>query len=363
MPQTRRLATGRVHDLFTKNVLCRPHVFARQNARMTFPEDIRTQLKGRRAVVTGGTGMIGREVVRLLIEAGCTAVSVSLDRLIAHPEAEHIYGDLSDLKLCLDITKGADYVFHVAGIKGSVAVTKEKPASFFVPLLMMNTNLLEAARRNGAQRVLYTSSIGAYQSAEIFREDETDFGKPPMDMFPGWAKRMAELQIEAYRIQYGLENFAIVRPSNVYGRGDNFDESNAMVIPTLMARVRRGDRPVLIWGDGSAVRDFLHATDCARGMVLACLRGTDGRPINLGCGHGVTIKELVQTLQRVAPFEAFFDVSKPAGFPKRVMDGTKAKAKIGFEPQVSLFDGLKDTWEWFLKHADEHDRKVNYFRS
>ena len=120
--------------------------------------------------------------------------------------------------------------------------------------------------------MLYTSSIGAYQSAEIFREEDSDFGKPPMDMFPGWAKRMAELQVDAYRIQYGLDNFAIVRPSNIYGPGDNFDEANAMVIPTLMARVKRGDKPVLIWGDGSAVRDFLHATDCARGIILACLR-------------------------------------------------------------------------------------------
>ncbi len=329
---------------------------------MNLPEDIRGQLKGRSAIVTGGTGMIGREVVRLLVEAGCKTTSMSLDRLIAHPDAEHVYGDLTDFKLCLETTKGIDYVFHVAGIKGSVVVTKEKPASFFVPLLMMNTNMLEAARRNGAKRVLYTSSIGAYQSAEVFREDDNDFSKPPMDMFPGWAKRMAELQVEAYRIQYGLDNFAIVRPSNIYGPGDNFDEANAMVIPTLMARVRRGDKPVTIWGDGSAVRDFLHATDAARGIILACLRGTGSKPVNLGCGYGITIRELVETLQKVTPFEAFFDTSKPAGFPKRVMDGAKAKATIGFEPEVSLYEGLKGTWDWFLSHADEHDKKVNYFR-
>ena len=226
----------------------------------------------------------------------------------------------------------------------------------------MNTNMLEAAPRNNVKRVLYTSSIGAYQSAEIFREEDNDFSKPPMDMFPGWAKRMAELQVEAYHIQYGLNNFAIVRPSNIYGPGDNFDEANAMVIPTLMARVQRGDKPVMIWGDGSAVRDFLHATDCARGMILACLRGTDSKPINLGCGYGITIRQMVETLQKVTPFEAFFDTSKPPGFPMRVMDGTNAKKVIGFEPQVSLFDGLKGTWEWFLTHANEHEKKMNYFR-
>jgi GDP-L-fucose synthase len=329
---------------------------------MNLPADITDRLAGRKAIVTGGTGMIGREVVRLLCDAGAEVTSVSLDRIEVHPEAKHVYGDLSDLGFCLDITRGINYVFHVAGIKGSVVVTKEKPASFFVPLLMMNTNMLEAARRNKASKVLYTSSIGAYQSAEIFREADNDFSKPPMDMFPGWAKRMAELQVEAYRIQYGLDNFSIVRPSNIYGPGDNFDEANAMVIPTLMARVKRGDKPVLIWGDGSAVRDFLHATDCARGMILACLRGTDSKPINLGCGYGITIREMVETLQKVTPFETFFDTSKPSGFPMRVMDGTRAKEMIGFEPQVSLFEGLKATWEWFLSHGDEHEKKVNYFR-
>jgi GDP-L-fucose synthase len=330
---------------------------------MNLPIDITDQLAGKKAIVTGGTGMIGREVVRLLCEAGAEVTSVSLDCIEVHPDARHVYGDLSDITFCLDITNGIDYVFHVAGIKGSVVVTKEKPASFFVPLLMMNTNMLEAARRNNAKRVLYTSSIGAYQSAEIFREEDNDFSKPPMDMFPGWAKRMAELQVEAYRIQYGLNNFAIVRPSNIYGPGDNFDEANAMVIPTLMARVQRGDKPVLIWGDGSAVRDFLHATDCARGMILACLRGTDSKPINLGCGYGITIRQMVETLQKVTPFEAFFDTSKPSGFPMRVMDGTNAKKVIGFEPQVSLFDGLKGTWEWFLANANEHEKKFNYFRA
>ena len=214
---------------------------------MELPEDIAGQLVGRTAVVTGGTGMIGREVVRLLCNAGALVTSISLDHLNVDARAKHVLGDLSDLSFCLDLTNGADFVFHVAGIKGSVVVTKERPASFFVPLMMMNTNVLEAARRNNVGRVLYTSSIGAYPSAEIFREAEDDFGKPPMDMFPGWAKRMAEMQVDAYRIQYGLSNFAIVRPSNIYGPGDNFDEANAMVIPTLMARVRRTERPVMIW--------------------------------------------------------------------------------------------------------------------
>lgn len=318
-------------------------------------------LDGAAAVVTGGTGMIGREVVRLLCDAGAAVRSVSLDRIEVDPRAEHVHGDLCDFGFCREITRGADYVLHVAGIKGSVEVTKSKPASFFVPLLMMNANMLEAARINGARNVVYTSSIGAYASAEIFREDDDDPAQPPMDMFPGWAKRMAEMQVQAYRIQHGLTNFAVVRPCNVYGPGDNFDPDNAMVVPTLMARIASGERPVGIWGDGSAVRDFAFSTDVAEGVLLALLRGTRGSFVNLGSGVGVTIRELVETLSAFIPFEYAFDPSKPSGFPRRVMDISRAREWIGYDPTTSLREGLEKTWAWYLAHRDEYRARHNYF--
>jgi GDP-L-fucose synthase len=333
----------------------------KMNLKANLPKDVVEVLTGKSAIVTGGTGLIGREVVRILLDVGCKVSSVSLDDLQLDFRANYIKGDLSDLDFCLDISNGVDYVFHVAGIKGSVVVTKEKPASFFVPLIMMNTNMLEAARRNNVKAALYTSSIGAYPSAEIFRESEDNFTQPPMDMFPGWAKRMAELQVQAYKLQYGLNNFAIVRPSNIYGPGDNFDEVNAMVIPSLIARVARGDKPVLIWGDGSAERDFLHATDAAIGIILACIRGTNSKPVNLGCGYGITIKNLVETLQKVTPFDANFDSSKPSGFKKRVMDQALAEKQIGFKPQITLEDGLRQTWNWYSDNQQEHLKKQNYF--
>ena len=130
-------------------------------------------------------------------------------------------------------------------------------------------------------------------------------------MFPGWAKRMAELQVEAYKVQYGLSNFSIIRPSNIYGPGDNFDDANAMVIPSLIARIARGDNPVVVWGDGTAERDFLHATDAAIGTIQACILGTNSKPINLGLGRGISIRELVETLQQISSFNAFFDSEKP----------------------------------------------------
>ena len=325
-------------------------------------EAILEMFRSRNVLVTGGTGMIGRQIVRILCEAGANVRIISLDKLDVHPSAEHVFGDLTDFGLCKSITKDMDYVFHVAGIKGSIEVTKTRPASFFVPLLMMNTNILEACRINRVQKVVYTSSIGAYPSAEVFRESEDLADEPPMDMFPGWAKRMAELQIRAYKIQYDLDCFAIVRPCNVYGPGDNFDPKNAMVIPTLMHRIYHKEDPVVVWGDGSAIRDFAYSKDVAEGVILALYHGTGGRYVNLGSGVGYSIKELVETLHGFLPFNYEFDTTKPSGFPKRVMDISLARKMLGYDPTTSLLEGLKKTWEWYVENQDEYLEKKDYFR-
>jgi len=317
--------------------------------------------RGRTVVVTGGTGMVGRQIVDLVVGAGASVRVVSLDRVQPNPSADYVFGDLTDLGFCRAVTRGADFAFHIAGIKGSVEVTTRKPASFLVPLLMMNTNLLEACRANGVERLVYTSSIGAYPSREVFRERDAWDGVP-MDVFPGWAKRMGELQIRAYREQYDLRTFAVVRLTNVYGPGDNFDPASAMVIPALMARVANGEDPLVVWGDGSAVREFAYSADVAAGVVLALLHGTGGEPINLGTGIGTSIRELVETLAGVVPFRYAFDASKPAGFARRVMDISAARERLGYAPSTALADGLRATWDWYRAHRGEHARKRDYFR-
>ena len=199
--------------------------------------NMRDFFKNKKIVITGGTGLIGRSVVKKLCDYQAIVKIISLDKLKVDDRADHVFGDLTDFNFCKDICKDQDYAFHMSGIKGSVKVTIEKPASFFVPLIMMNTNFLEACRLQNIKRLVYTSSIGAYSSREIFKEEEANVSEPPMDMYPGWAKRMAELQIQSYKKQYNLNNFFTVRPCNVYGPGDNFDPNNAMVIPTLMNRI------------------------------------------------------------------------------------------------------------------------------
>ncbi|MDO9530351.1 MAG: NAD-dependent epimerase/dehydratase family protein [Syntrophales bacterium] len=324
-------------------------------------DNVLRSFSGKSALVTGGTGLIGREVVKLLCAAGAYVKIVSLDHVNVDSRAEHVLGDLTDFNLCKDLTKDTDFVFHLAGIKGSIEVTKSKPASFFVPLLMFNTNVLEASRLNKVQKIVYTSSIGAYPSAEVFKENDGNDG-PPMDMYPGWAKRMAEMQIQAYKIQYGLDNFSVVRPCNVYGPGDNFDPKNAMVIPTLMSRIFNKEDPVVVWGDGSAIRDFAYSRDVAEGIILALYHGTGDHPfINLGSGKGYTIGELVETLHEFLDFNYRFDTTKPSGFPKRVMDVSLARKAIDYNPSTALLEGLKETWGWFVENQDEYLKKKNYF--
>jgi len=315
----------------------------------------------KKILVTGGTGLIGRQVVKLLCDANANVKVVSLDKIIVDERAEHVIADLTDFSACMELMDGIDYVFHLAGIKGSIQVTTKYPASFFVPLMMFNTNVLESARRNNVERLIYTSSIGAYSSAEVFKESQ-EFEGEPMDTYPGWAKRMAELQIKAYKEQYGLENYSVVRPCNVYGPGDNFDPNNAMVIPSLMHRIAEKENPVNIWGDGSAVRDFAFSRDVAIGIIQTLLKGTGDHPfINLGSGDGYTIKELVEALNSFIDFNYEFDISKPSGFPKRVMDISLAKELVGYEHNTTLVEGLKETWQWFLENRDEYLSKKNYF--
>ena len=322
--------------------------------------DILNQFLGKKVLVTGGSGMIGRQVVRYLCDAGAHVLVASLDRVVVDSRAEHKFADLTNFGLCKELCAGCDYVFHLAGVKGSMEVSATMLASHFVPTMMLNTNVLEACRVSGVGKVIYTSSIGAYENADLFVEQPLGgYQGPPLD-FAGWAKRMGELQIFAYQKQYGFENFSIVRPSAVYGPGDNFDPATAMVVPSLMAKIKRGE-PIDVWGDGSAVRDIAFSKDIAQGILLAILKGTDGY-MNLGSGHGVSIRQLVETLHSFIEFEYKFDTNKPSGKGQKLLDISKAHKLINYEPMTSLRAGLEETWNWYLNNPDEHTNKQNYFK-
>ena len=318
---------------------------------------------GKKVLVTGGTGMIGQPLVELLLEKGAQVQISSLDDSTrANPKAVFMRTDLRYFDQCLKACDGVDYVFNLVGIKGSPAMTAKQPASFFVPTLQFSINMMEAARRKGVQKYLFTSSVGVYEPAEVFYEDDVWKTFPsPNDRFAGWAKRMGELQAEAYRIEYGWNDIFIVRPANVYGPWDNFDPENAMVIPSLIKRAVDGENPLTVWGDGSAIRDFIHARDCAQGILQVFEQGVR-EPVNLASGKGVSIREIVETLvPMITPCpEIVWDTSKPSGDMRRVLDTSRAES-YNIRPQITLSNGIKETLDWYLENMGAFDKRYNAF--
>lgn len=321
--------------------------------------------KNKKILVTGGTGLIGRPLVDMLVEKGAKVVVISLDDPSRAPNGvKFIQADLREFSNCLNACKDMDIVFHLAGVKGSPLMTKTQPASYFVPTISFNTNMMEAARRQKVKRFLYTSTIGVYSPAEIFHEDDVWKTFPSEnDRFAGWAKRMGELQAESYKIEYGWDKVSIVRPANVYGPFDNFDPKTAMVIPSLINRAMSGENPLVVWGDGSPIRDFIFSKDVARGMMLAIEQGVNV-PINLGSGTGVTIKEVADVIAENipnGPIKIVWDKTKPKGDKKRLMDMKKADKLLGFKPIYTLEQGIKETIEWYINNKADSGKRYNVF--
>lgn len=321
--------------------------------------------KDKKVLVTGGTGLIGRPLVEKLVEEKADVAVVSLDVPNGlSKQVKFIKADLREFSNCMRVCKGKDIVFHLAGIKGSPMLNQKQPASFFVPTITFNTNMMEAARRQNVSRFLYTSTVGVYAPAQVFHEDDVWKTFPSEnDRFAGWAKRMGELQAESYKIEYGWDKISIVRPANVYGPFDNFDPKTAMVIPSLINRAMSGENPLTVWGDGTPIRDFIYSKDVAEGMMLAIEKGIN-IPVNLGSGSGVTIKEIAEVIAKSVPngpIKIVWDTSKPKGDAKRLMDITRAKKLLGFKQKYSLEEGIKETIEWYMKNKGNLGKRYNVF--
>ena len=318
---------------------------------------------GKKVLVAGGTSMIGIPLVEMLVEKGASVRIASLDDPSrAHPSAEFFQLDMQIRENCEKVCDGIDYVFNLLGVKGSPAVTTKKPANFFEPVLLFNTHLMGAAFRAGAEGFLFTSSIAVYSPAEVLREDDVWKTAPSdNDKFAGWAKRMGELQGEAYRIQYGWNSVSVVRPGNTYGPFDNFDLENAMVVPSLIKRAVDGEDPMRVWGNGTARRDFVHARDVARGMILVAEQQIV-EPVNLASGQGVSIRELVEIILShldVKP-KVLWQVAQPTGDFSRVMDISRARS-YGYEPKIPLQDGIREVMDWYRRNKEIAGKRYDIF--
>ena len=318
---------------------------------------------GKRVLVAGGTGLIGIPLVEMLIAKEAQVFAVSLDhKSRAHPGCIFHNLDLLDYRNCLWACSTMDYVFNLLCVKGSPVMAKTRPATLLDSNILLDVNLLRAAREAGVKGYLLASSIGVYPSAEVFYEDNARKALPSSnDLFPGWAKLTGEMQAEAYRIEYGFKT-SIVRPANTYGPYDDFWSAGAMVIPSLIRRICDGENTVILSGDGMQERDFIYSEDVARGMLFAA-ESEIYEPVNIGSGHGVKILELLNLIIEYAKAKPAVasDTSKPSGDRKRILD-TRRISSYGFFPRVSLNDGIRMTVEWYKDNRNKKETRFNPYK-
>jgi len=306
----------------------------------------------KRVLVTGGTGFLGSHVVNSLLSEGATVrVATRQPSYLFPPEVEVVECNLDDPQDCRKVSRDQDCCFHLAAFGWGLGANVRAQPELLTNNLRINTNMLDAAYREGVQRYLLASSSAVYNGEYRILDDE-----PPWDGEPhtsehcfGWAKRIAELQAKAYYQHFGME-IAIVRPSNPYGPNDNFDLERAHVIPALMRRAIAQETPFTVWGTGSVNRSFIYAGDIARGMLLALEHGANCDPFNLASSEQTSIANLAALILELCGSpggQIEFDTSKPEGHPGKFPTTSKALSKIGFQATVPLREGLANTFEWF----------------
>jgi len=304
-----------------------------------------------RVLVTGGTGFIGTNVVSALKKAGCK------DIIIPRSQDYDLTKETAAKRL-LEETR-PQIVIHLAGLVGGILVNKEKPAEFFYNNLTMGTFIIHYSWLNGVKKLVAAGAGCGYPEHAPAPIKETSFwdGPPQAESAPySLAKRLLHVQAQAYYRQYGFRSVIIV-PGNVYGPYDNFDLYQSHVIPALVRKfvdaVANNSAEVEVWGTGKPSRDFVHVDDVARGMLLAAEKCDTPELINVSNGVDNSIKEIVGFLVDITGFKGkvVWNTKYPDGQANRRFDISKAKKLLGYEPQISLVQGLQSTVDWYKANA------------
>lgn len=303
--------------------------------------------KGKKVLLTGGAGFLGREVNSLLVDFGAVPEDIRI------PRSKET--DLRKWENCQKAVENVDLVIHLAARVGGIGFNQNYPAQLFYDNAIMGIQLMEAARLEGVEKFVVIGTVCAYPkfTPVPFRENEIWNGYPEETNAPyGLAKKMLLVQSQAYRQQYDFNSIFLL-PVNLYGPGDNFDPQSSHVIPALIRKfseaVQSGSNTVEVWGKGAASREFLYVEEAARGIVMASEKYDKPDPVNLGSGKEISIKDLVEMISRLAGFEGDikWDTTKPDGQPRRCLDVSRAKREFGFEAEMGFEEGLRRTISWY----------------
>ena len=303
-----------------------------------------------RVVVTGGAGFLGSFVVEALRARGCREVSAPRSR-------DYDLRESAGIARLYDQTR-PHVVVHLAAVVGGIGANRANPGRFFYDNAIMGLQLMEYARRLGVEKFIAVGTVCAYPKVTPvpFKEEDLWNGYPEDTNAPyGLAKKMLLVQAQAYRAQYGFNAIHLL-PVNLYGPRDNFDLESSHVIPAMirkfLAAKERGEPSVVLWGDGSPTREFLHVEDAAEAIALATERYDGSEPVNLGSGEEISIRELAELIAAEVGFrgEIVWDTTQPNGQPRRRLDVSRAERLFGFRAKHPFRDGVRQTVDWFVEH-------------
>jgi GDP-L-fucose synthase len=331
--------------------------------------------KNKRVIVTGGAGFLGSYLQRKLALRGVADILIPLIEHYDLVEPEAIHRLLDDAMLHphqrpvhlipvgfqpspMSFQPSETIILHLAARVGGIGANRGQPAEFFYDNLMMGAQLMHQAWQRGVGKFVALGTVCAYPkfTPVPFKEEDLWNGYPEETNAPyGLAKKMLLVQAQAYRQQYGF-NAIFLLPVNLYGPGDNFNPLTSHVIPALIRKCceaqERGEREIVVWGDGLPTREFLYVEDAAEGILQAAEKYNAAEPVNLGSGTEISIKDLADMIARLIGFNGklVWDISKPNGQPRRGLDISRAEKTFGFRAKMPFEEGLRRTIDWYREN-------------